>query len=56
MVTENAEGVLLAGPNRQGITFTNQNIKLYAENGETSGAAAACLKLAWRYRRQLGLV
>lgn len=56
MVTVNGEGVLLGGPNRRGIPFTRQNITLYAENGETSGAAAACLKLAWRYRRQLGLV
>jgi hypothetical protein len=51
----NGEGVLLVGPNGHGIPFTNSNIELYADNKETASAGAACLKLAWRYRRELGL-
>jgi hypothetical protein len=55
MVTFNSEGVLLVGPNRMGIPFTEPNIKLYADNADTASAGAACLKLAWRHRRELGL-
>jgi hypothetical protein len=55
MVPANDEGGLLVGPNRHGIPFTSQNIKLYADNDRTGFSGAACLRLAWRYRKQLGL-
>ena len=56
MVSVDEEGVLLVGPNRKGIPFTHANVQLYADNADTTSAGAACLKLAWRHRRKLGLV
>jgi hypothetical protein len=56
IVSDNEEGTLLVGLNRQWIPFTKEYIALDAEKSETSWAAVACLKLAWRHRRQLGLV
>jgi hypothetical protein len=56
MVSVDSEGVLLVGPNRKGIPFTCANVRLYADNADTTSAGAACLKLAWRHRRELGLI
>ena len=55
MVSEDGEGTLLVGRNSHGISFTQSSIKEYADNKETASAGAACLKLAWRFRKQLGL-
>jgi hypothetical protein len=55
MVSVDNEGVLLVGSSRHGIPFTGSNVDLYADNADTSSAGAACLKLAWQYRRELGL-
>ncbi len=55
MVSVDNEGVLLVGPNRNGIPFTGSNVELYVDNTDTTSAGAACLRLAWQYRRELGL-
>jgi hypothetical protein len=56
MVSVDSEGVLLVGSNRKGIPFTHTNVQLYADNSDTTSAGVACLKLAWRHRRELGLL
>ena len=56
MVSVDGEGVLLVGPSRTGIPFTYPNVQLYADHVDTTSAGAACLKLAWRHRRELGLL
>lgn len=55
MVPSGPEGTIIMGPDRRGIPFTEENVRLYVEHPGTVNAGAACLELAWRHRAALGL-
>ncbi|MFD4140067.1 hypothetical protein [Streptomyces sp. NPDC058572] len=59
MGQRNEEGVLVVGSRARsgyrGIRFTEENVLGYASHKETLPAGRACLALAWRWRRELGL-
>jgi hypothetical protein len=55
MVDRNDEGLLLTGSNRRGLRFDADTVRRYCEDERTSPDASACLRLAWRFRRELGL-
>ncbi|WP_406006665.1 hypothetical protein OG440_11030 [Streptomyces sp. NBC_00637] len=59
MVERNDEGVLVVGTRAaagyRGIPFTEESVLGYAEHAGTLPAGRACLKLAWRWRHELGL-
>ncbi|MFD4414341.1 hypothetical protein ACFWOX_27620 [Streptomyces sp. NPDC058467] len=59
MGDRNEEGVLVVGTRAaegyRGIPFTADNVLGYAGDAGTLPAGQACLTLAWRWRRELGL-
>ncbi|MFF3454790.1 hypothetical protein ACFYXH_10730 [Streptomyces sp. NPDC002730] len=59
MGQRNEEGTLVVGSRARsgyrGIRFTEENVLGYASHKETLPAGRACLALAWRWRRELGL-
>ncbi|WP_086837891.1 hypothetical protein [Amycolatopsis kentuckyensis] len=55
MVPTGPEGTVIVGPEGHGIPFTEENIRLYADNPGTVNAGAVCLELAWRHREALGV-
>ncbi|MFF2385414.1 hypothetical protein [Streptomyces sp. NPDC058108] len=60
MGEHNEEGVLVvgarAGDGYRGVPFTAGNVLGYAGHASTLPAGRACLTLAWRWRRELGLL
>lgn len=60
MIEQNEEGRLILGSERAsgqycGLRFVESEVMRYAESDATLPAARACLLLAWRWRRQLGI-
>jgi hypothetical protein len=55
MISHNDEGELVVGQQNRGLEFTADNVLRYAAHPGTDPAAAACLRLAWRWRSELGL-
>ena len=59
MGQRNEEGVLVvgsrAGGGYRGIRFIEENVLGYASHKDTLPSGRACLALAWRWRRELGL-
>lgn len=60
MLTDNAEGKLLVGRRNTngsfyGMDFSEENVLGYAQRSDVLPAGRACLTLAWRWRRELGL-
>lgn len=55
MITRNEEGDLIVGDSNHGLEFNAANVAEYAKRPETDPAGRACLKLAWRWRHDLGL-
>jgi len=54
LVTANAEGQVINGPNTTGIPFTGEAVDRFAEGGEPMQAAgAAVLTLAWEHRAKI---
>lgn len=54
LVTVNAEGRVISGPDATGVPFTNETVAKFADGAEPiQSAGAALLKLAWQYRAQL---
>lgn len=56
MVGHNEEGFLITGENGgKGMRFNAENVLGYAGDPTTLPTARACLKLAWRWREDLGI-
>lgn len=55
MGTSNAEGDLITGQGLHGWEFNAENIATYVDRPGTDPACRACLTLAWRGRKELGL-
>lgn len=56
MVPNGREGVIIVGPHKRGIPFTEESVHRYSENQNMINAGAACLKLAWLHRAELKLI
>ncbi|MFD9698771.1 hypothetical protein [Lentzea sp. NPDC059081] len=51
----NEEGIIIAGDRKNGLLFDATTVDRYCREPDVSPNTQACLRLAWRYRDQLGL-